>query len=159
MNIRNRHRLRKKEAKNLAHRIEAAVGIEIPADGLEVGILSQHKVLLSDGNVIAFFVGDEPFPVVKVFTKYLNAKRYVVVDMGAVPYVTRGADVMCPGIVDADISIRAGDLVWVRDEKNGQPLAIGRSLMSGPALKSSKSGKGVETIHYVGDRLWQAYTS
>jgi PUA domain protein len=78
----------------------------------------------------------------------------VTVDMGAVPHVANGADVMAPGITEADPAIRAGDLVWVRDERNRRPLAVGRALVDGPAMPRGKKGKAVETLHHVGDALW-----
>ena len=75
--------------------------------------------------------------------------------MGAVAYVYNGADVMAPGIVDADAGIRTGDFVWVRDEKNGRPLAVGRALMDGTTMVTERRGKAVESIHHVGDDLWR----
>ena len=62
---------------------------------------------------------------------------------------------MAPGIVDADPAIRPGDLVWVRDERNLRPLAIGEALMSGPEMVASEKGKAVASIHHVGDPLWK----
>ena len=87
--------------------------------------------------------------------KYRPAARSVTVDMGAVPFVTNGADVMGPGITDADESIAEGDLVWIKDVKNGAPLAIGKALRSGAELKNKAGGKAIKTIHYVGDKLWK----
>jgi len=75
--------------------------------------------------------------------------------MGAVRFIYNGADVMAPGIVDADPGIRAGDIVWVRDEKNGRPLAIGRAIMDGPTMAREEKGKATQTIHHVGDEIWR----
>ena len=86
---------------------------------------------------------------------YPAKKRWVTVDMGAVKFVYNGADVMAPGIVDADPSITPSDLVWVRDEKNLRPLAIGEALTSGPEMVASEKGKAVNSIHHVGDALWK----
>jgi PUA domain protein len=61
---------------------------------------------------------------------------------------------MSPGIVEADPAIDEGDLVWIRDEKNMKPLAIGRALVKGTDMAGGGKGKAVKSIHYVGDRLW-----
>jgi len=76
------------------------------------------------------------------------------VDMGAVKFVYNGADIMAPGIVEADPGIAVGNLVWVRDERNRQPLAVGEALMSGSEMAASEKGKAVKSIHHVGDDLW-----
>jgi PUA domain protein len=62
---------------------------------------------------------------------------------------------MAPGVVDADRTMKAGDLVWVRDEKNRQPLAVGEALISGEEMIAAESGKAVKSIHHVGDNLWK----
>lgn len=114
-----------------------------------------YDVLYAGGEIAAMVVDGEPFPTVRGLLRGLPDGRHVTVDMGAVPFVCNGADVMAPGIVDTHPSIREGDLVWIRDERNLRPLAVGRALMSGREMVSSKSGKAVRTIHHVGDRLWK----
>ena len=74
--------------------------------------------------------------------------------MGAIKYISNGADVMAPGVVGADPEIQVNEPVWVRDEKNLRPLVVGISLMTGPMMVSSKSEKAVRSLHYVGDKLW-----
>jgi len=74
---------------------------------------------------------------------------------GAVPFVVKGADIMGPGIVDADKEINPGDFVWVRDVKNLRALAIGEALISGMEMLQKKPGKAIKSIHYVGDKLWK----
>jgi PUA domain protein len=39
-----------------------------------------------------------------------------------------GADVMSPGIVEADPQIKEGDTVIIVDEKHHKPLAMGKPL-------------------------------
>jgi len=80
--------------------------------------------------------------------------RRVVIDMGAVPHVAKGADVMGPGVVSADVEIKAGNAVAVVDERHGKPLAIGLALVPGTEMRAPK-GKVVKNIHYVGDEVWQ----
>jgi len=91
---------------------------------------------------------------VRGLLKWPATKRWVTVDMGAVPYVYNGADVMAPGIVEADPAIAVGDLVWVRDEKNRRPLAVGAALMTGAEMAAAEKGKSVKAVHHVGDEYW-----
>jgi len=112
-------------------------------------------ILLVGGKALGLIVDGEPFLTVRGLLHYRPTKRYVTVDMGAVPFVCNGADIMSPGVVDADPSIEPGDLVWIRDERNLQPLAVARALIRGPEMVERSSGKAAESIHYVGDRLWK----
>jgi PUA domain protein len=83
----------------------------------------------------------------------------IVVDMGAVPYIANGADVMGPGIVAADDSITEGDIVVVIDQKNQTPLAIGRAIFESSKMKTKSKGRAVTVIMYVGDWLWDLMKS
>ena len=157
LRIRRRTRLRRKEVEAWFRRLSEEFGMampsdETPIDEAEAGDL---RVLLRDDEAIALILGDAITPSVRGLLAFPAAKRHVTVDMGAVPFVYNGADVMAPGIVDADPAIRVGDLVWVRDEKNRRPLAVGRAIMDGPTMAREERGKAVETIHHVGDDLWR----
>jgi predicted RNA-binding protein (TIGR00451 family) len=74
--------------------------------------------------------------------------------MGAIKFVTNGADVMGPGIVDADKGISENDPVWICDEKHHKPLAVGIATINGEQMINKIKGKAVKVIHYVGDNLW-----
>jgi len=47
-----------------------------------------------------------------------------------------------------------GALVWVRDEKNLRPLAVGEALMTGAEMAESRKGKSIRALHHVGDEYW-----
>ena len=79
-----------------------------------------------------------------------------IFDMGAIPYVGAGADVMRPGIRSCDDGILAGDVVAVVDEKFGRPLAVGEALLASEELRAAAKGRMVHTLHYAGDKLWGA---
>jgi PUA domain protein len=78
----------------------------------------------------------------------------VTVDAGAIEFVSDGADVMRPGITEADGDIGAGDLVVVAEETHGKVLAVGRAMTDGDGMTGG-SGKVVESLHHVGDELFQ----
>ncbi|NIR86471.1 RNA-binding protein, partial [Candidatus Bathyarchaeota archaeon] len=70
-----------------------------------------------------------------IFLPTLISKRVfallpkIVVDMGAVPHICNGADLMAPGVVKIDGEFNTGDLLLVVDERHGKPLAIGVALL------------------------------
>lgn len=154
MKLRRRHRLRHKEVDKLTGQLKNIFGEEILTERIiDVASTRDFDVILIDNEIIGI-IEDSPFLSIKGLLKYKPDKKYVTVDMGAVKFVNNGADVMTPGIVDADLDIEKDDLVWVRDEKNLQPLAIGKALINGKEMIHSQKGKAIKSIHYVGDKLW-----
>ena len=89
-----------------------------------------------------------------LFAEFTAKAPKIIVDMGAVPYVCKGATVMAPGIVRYEGDFAVGDLVVVADMKFGKTLAIGESLMDSATAKNTKKGPIVKTLHYVGDKIW-----
>ena len=154
--IKNRHRLKKREIRDIQSDLKETF----------TGDFLNEEVSVETGNVEGIkiiFVDDEPCFMIHenkiVFTlyglrRYKPKENFVVVDMGAVKFVTNGADVMSPGIVDADKNIVEGDQVWICDEKHHEPLAVGVAVMNGDKMISEEKGKAVRVIHYVGDLLW-----
>lgn len=123
-------------------------------DPIELGEYEGGRVVLLGHDIIGLMHEDKPMLAARGILKYGATKRFVTVDMGAVRFVTNGADVMGPGIVDADPEIKAGDLVWVREERHKKPLAVGQALADGPILKTKPKGKQIKSLHFVGDRIW-----
>jgi len=80
----------------------------------------------------------------------------VIVDMGAIPYVCKGADVMSPGIVKIDGEFEKEALIIVRDVNHGKALAIGKALVSSNNMENMPKGKAIKNLHYVGDKTWSA---
>ncbi|MBM4401516.1 MAG: RNA-binding protein, partial [Crenarchaeota archaeon] len=89
-----------------------------------------------------------------LFQDFAARAPKVVVDMRAVPYVCKGADVMAPGIVRVEGEFGKGDLVLVVDEKHGKALALGESLYDSETARSTKQGAVVKNFHFVSDKIW-----
>lgn len=83
----------------------------------------------------------------------------IIVDMGAVPHVVGGADIMAPGIRRVQGDFKENQLVVIVDEKHGKFLAVGSSLLASRTLASTKKGKVILNLHYVGDPVWEAIKS
>lgn len=154
--IKNRHRLKEKEVKELVSYLNTSFhGDFFDMDStVDIGTIEEFTVLLVNDSIDFMMLNDKVFFTLKGLMKYQPKTNFVVVDMGAVGYITKGADVMTPGIIDADLLIKKDDFVWICDEKNQKPLAAGIALMTGEEMKKNKSGKAVKNLHYVGDRLW-----
>ncbi len=114
-------------------------------EAAEIFILNGKPLLArSDGELFPTLAFEEAFPFIS----------RIVVDMGAVPYVCKGADVMAPGVVSVKGEFEENDLLLVIDERHSKPLAIGVALFNSQAIKNMKHGKIVKNIHHVGDKLW-----
>lgn len=125
-----------------------------PKSKVEIIETDMDDIILIDGNPMIMMIDGEPFPTLKGALELDIKSRYVVVDMGAVKFVIKGADIMSPGITDADPNIKEGDLVIIIEETHRKPLATGRSIISGPEMVENTSGKAVKSIHHIGDEIW-----
>lgn len=157
LKIRRRARLRQKESADVIRRLTEEFGMMVPLDDvpLDEAEAGPFRLLLRGNEAIALFIDGGIVPTVRGLLAFPATKGWVTVDMGAVRFIYNGADVMAPGIVEADPVIRTGDVVWVRDEKNRRPLAVGRAIMDGTTMAREEKGKAIETIHHVGDDLWR----
>ena len=141
--------------------LEFALGIDLAVDGafLEMANYGPWKMVLVDRIPLAveLMSPDEErvvFLTLRGFLSHPCERRFVEVDHGAIPYLMNGADCMAAGIQNSEDGIRKGDPVWIRDEAHGRPLALGWALMDGGEMKKANNGKGIRTVHWVGDDLW-----
>jgi malignant T-cell-amplified sequence len=80
----------------------------------------------------------------------------VTIDMGAIKFVCNGAKVMRPGIVHFD-SFKNGDIVMVKDQIHGRALAVGLALKDSETAKAMSKGYIIDNLHYISDKMWEAY--
>lgn len=154
--IKNRHRLKSKEIRDIQSQLKKTFKYDFfdERSMVEMGDIDGIKIILVDDEPSFMFYDDRIIFTLHGLNKYKPKENFVVVDMGAIKFITNGADVMAPGIVDADKNINENDQVWICDEKHHKPLAIGIALMNGEKMLSEKQGKAIKVVHYVGDRLW-----
>jgi PUA-domain protein len=155
---RRRHFLKEKEAKKFLLEVSKTLGTDIEQllgskTGVEVNETEIAEVFLFDGRPLLARSDGELFPTL-YFEEFFSTAPKIVVDMGAVPYVCKGADVMAPGVVSIKGEFEENDLLLIVDERHGKPLAVGVALLSSEKMGTLDSGKIVKTIHYVGDKLW-----
>ncbi|RLF58770.1 MAG: RNA-binding protein [Thermoplasmata archaeon] len=130
----------------------------IPKKGkVEIGKKNDNLFIIIDGEILFFEYNGEYIPTLKAIMKLGIEidKKYVTVDRGAIPHITSGADIMRPGVVDYDKRIKKGEIVIVKEENYGKPIAIGKALWNGEEFENKKKGKCVKNLHYVGDKIWK----
>jgi|TARA_B110000444_G_scaffold163721_1_gene153037 predicted RNA-binding protein (TIGR00451 family) len=159
--IRKRRPVRRKNIAPLLKALEEALDIDLSVDGafLEMAEYGPWQMVLVDKVPIGVEVKNSEserfaFLTLRGFLQHDAAQKWVEVDHGAIPFLMKGADCMVAGVHDADPSIEVGELVWIRDMTHKRPLAIGWATLSGEDLKTTTKGKGIKTLHWVGDELW-----
>jgi len=126
-----------------------------PRPHVEVNETETAEIFIVNGKPLLARIGGAVFPTL-AFNEVFPFLPKIVVDMGAVPYVCDGADVMAPGVVSIEGDFKENDLLLVVDERHRKPLMIGAALFNSQAVKNMKHGKIVKSIHHVGDKLWNA---
>lgn len=160
MLVKKRHPLSSRDLKELFEETAKVVpallaqvdrkrGVELVEleDGGRIYMQGGKPILISDGGKL--------MPALSASEDVLNTLPKVVVDMGAVPFVTNGADVMAPGIRKVDEGAKVGDVVLVVDEKHSKGLAVGVLLMEREEVLKRPKGKAVKNVHHVGDEIWK----
>jgi PUA-domain protein len=158
MSTKRRYSLKAKEAKQVLTDSSAAIKVDLETlfgtkANVEVVESEVGLIYLIEGKPILFKANEKFLPTLQ-FADFIAAAPKIVVDMGAVPYVCKGATVMAPGIVRIEGNFFAGDLVVVADVKFGKALGIGEALIDSTTAKQTKKGPIVKTMHYVSDKIW-----
>jgi len=152
-----RYSLKSKETKQIVS--EASQRFKIDLETL-FGGKTVIEVVESEGSQI-YVINTKPvmfraesFLPLLGFTEFINVAPRVTVDMGAIPFVCKGANVMAPGIRRVEGEFSKGDLLVVVDEKHGKALALGESMFDVARFREIKKGPVIKTLHYVGDKYW-----
>lgn len=149
--------LSKSDVEKINLEIEQQLGIKDFFEKKDQLMLAEadHKLFVLKDNAPCFFYKEgKIIPTLKLLLQRPFLKQ-VVVDMGAVKFVSSGADVMRPGITEFDPSIKKEELVVVVDQLHKKPLCIASSLFSGDEMSQMKQGKVLKSLHFVGDDIWQ----
>jgi len=144
--------MKRRDARGLLDELESLFGVtgvkkaeEADYEDKKVYILDDRMAFIRDVNGIYPFLGGVE----------VDRLPSVVVDMGAIPYVCNGADIMAPGIKEITGGFEEGDIVVVRDVTHRKALSVGRALKSSAEIEASRKGRVIQNLHYVGDKLWK----
>jgi PUA domain protein len=158
LTVKKRHTIRKDELALLFALLEKEIGPsaeKFRSDRVEMAeIDAPFSLFLVDKKPLLMKRDGWVFPTVRGAIDRPFPERTIVVDMGAVPFVAKGADVMRPGIVSVTEDVRKGSPAIVVDERHRKPLAVVVALLDGPAIRAESKGKMAKTVHHVGDLLW-----
>lgn len=156
--VRKRHTIRKDELAELFALLVKEIGPsaeKFRSDRVEMAELdAPFALFLVDRKPLLMRREGWVFPTVRGAIDRPFPERTITVDMGAVPFVVKGADIMRPGIVSVTDDVRKGSPAIVVDERHRKPLAVVVALLDGPALRAEAKGKMAKTVHHVGDLLW-----
>jgi PUA domain protein len=154
--IKNRHKLKTKEIRKFEDELKKTFNsIFFNYNSLvETGDFEGISIILIENEPCFMIYENKIVFTIHGLNKYKPKENYVIIDMGAIKFITSGADVMAPGIIDADKKINKNDQVWICDENYHKPLAVGIAIISGEQMIKEKKGRAIKTIHYVGDKLW-----
>ena len=152
--VKKRNFLKKKKIKEIKAELGEYGELLQGKKNVEILEAEPNSFILVDGEPYIIIIDEKPFPTLKAALANKIDAKTVTVDMGAIRFVSNGADIMSPGIVAASENVEHGDIVLIIDETHGKPLAIGVSLISGEEMVENDSGKAIETKHFVGDEIW-----
>ncbi len=153
-----RYSLKTKESKQILSQASERLKINLEAifdskANVETVETEFGRLLLVGGKPLLFESAGKVLPTL-LANEILIQLPKVVVDMGAIPHVCNGADIMAPGIVRFEGTFGKNALVLIVDMKYGKPLAIGEILFDAENAREVKKGVVVKNVHYVSDQIW-----
>jgi len=165
LKIRQRHLMKSKDKKkflinlqeNFGGNEETVTKIVSAKSKIEWVKLDQNQELFAIDDVMTFWLVDGIYiPLLSYLMKYPNAPfKYVIVDHGAIKFVSKGADVMRPGITTFDPKIKKGDVVLVKDPVHNRVLSVGQAMYDTDEMEAMTKGKVLKCIHSLTDAIWQ----
>ncbi len=149
--------LSKKESKNTLLMLEKLFRSKIDASKVEVCIDKKTRFIIIDGEPIAVEDKGLLIPLLNWLLK--NKSKHgipkIIVDEGAVKPISRGADIMAPGVVGVKGSFKSNEIVVIIDEKYKAPIAVALALMNSESIMKASRGKVALNIHHFKDSYWK----
>ena len=115
-------------------------------------ILNDAQIITGDGLKI-LKIEDDYLPFLSE-TKILEKFPNVEVDMGAVKFMCKGANLMRPGIKKFT-EFEKDKLVCIVEETHHKFLAVGKSVVSSAELENMEKGEVIQNLHYISDKFWE----
>ena len=144
----------KSETTALLKTVSEKWGIEIPKiKNLKVHQISDEAQIIT-GQGIKILNTDNTYIPFLSETTMLEKFPYVMVDMGAVKFMCKGANVMRPGIKKYS-EFQKDSIVCVIEESHHKFLAIGKTLVSSQELENMEKGEVIKNLHYISDKFWE----
>ena len=144
----------KSETSTLLKTVSEKWGIEFPKmKNVKVHqILDDAQIITGEGLKI-LKVNEDYLPFLSEI-KMLERFPTVTVDMGAVKFMCKGANLMRPGIKKFT-EFEKDQIVCIVEESQHKFLAVGKSLVSSSELETMEKGEVINNMHYISDRFWE----
>lgn len=161
MNIKQRHFIQKSQIKDLQEDIlkrydERFLNQIFPKKArVEVIQTDDGDTLYAINNVLKLWKSKDGYiPVLTLlFNKQVNLKK-IVVDKGAIRFVSNNADVFRAGITEIDKAIKKGDILQIVDENNQRAIAVGKAMYDAKEMEGMNEGKVVKNLLCVKSKVW-----
>ena len=148
---------------NLISKSETTVLLKKVSDnwGIEFPKMKNVKVhqILSDAQIITgkglkiLKINEDYVPFLSE-TEILKKFPNVEVDMGAVKFMCKGANLMRPGIKKFT-EFEKDSLVCIIEESQHKFLAVGKAMVSSSELETMEKGEVIKNMHYISDTFWE----
>ena len=144
----------KSETSALLKTVSERWGIEFPKiKNLKVHEIFDNAQIITGNGIKILKIDDDYLPFLSE-TTMLEKFPNVMVDMGAVKFMCKGANVMRPGIKKFT-EFQKDQLVCIIEESQHKFLAVGKALVSSEELENMEKGEVVKNIHYISDKFWE----
>ena len=128
--------------------------LELPkTKNLKVHQILDNAQIITGNGLKILKVNDDYLPFLSE-TETLEKFPNVMVDMGAVKFMCKGANVMRPGIKKFT-EFEKDQLVCIIEESQHKFLAVGKAMVSSSELENMEKGEVVKNIHYISDKFWE----
>jgi len=144
----------KSETATLLKTVTEKWGMEFPKiKNLKVHEITDDAQIIMGQGIKILKINDEYLPFLSE-TQMLEKFPHVTVDMGAVKFMCKGANVMRPGIKTHD-EFEKEKIVCIVEESQHKFLAVGKSLVSSAELEKMEKGEVIKNMHYISDKFWE----
>jgi PUA domain protein len=145
----------KSETSKILEQINSQWKIELPKQkNIKTHDVNEKGLIITGNGITAVKIGEVILPFLDDIP-ILEKFPYVTVDMGAVKFVCKGANIMRPGITKFS-DFESGEIVCIVEESQNKFLAVGKAEMSSKELEGIKNGEVIKNMHYISDIFWES---
>ena len=143
----------KSETTSLLKIVSERWGIRFPKiKNLKVHQITNEAQIITGQGIKILKIDDDYLPFLSE-TETLEKFPNVTVDMGAVKFMCKGANLMRPGIKKFT-EFEKDKLVCIIEESQHKFLAVGKAMISSSELKEMEKGEVIKNMHYISDNFW-----
>lgn len=144
----------KSETSALLKTVSEEWGIEFPKiKNLKVHQILDDAQIITGKGIKILKINDDYLPFLSE-TETLEKFPSVTVDMGAVKFMCKGANLMRPGI-RSFTEFEKDKLVCIVEESQHKFLAVGKSVVSSQEVENMDKGEVLKNLHYISDKFWE----